>query len=400
MDGICSDLNCRFHWFDKEFTVKMIEASEQFLYFDLKYYLFVISDKPQDIWKGNDYFVTQIDIDWECPLFIKISDIATQLILDNVFGKNEKQEGEFGFKDITELEAQILTSYNEFLFSKITDVFREKTEIEELRSLEETRKNLLYLTFYIYPTLESQQEAGKIILSFPEYALKEPEVLAIPEQSIDILRFQNNYTRANIFVGKSRLTLEDIKLIEPGDIVLLEMSNLHFMTIVNGEEITFSVNPDPGLVINSTSTTGGQIMNNTDTSAKSIWDNLQVEVSAEFKKIKISLGELRQITEGLVVDIASIVENEILLHIDGEKIAKGELVIIGDKYGVKVTKIFHETDQAEKIVNDTSMAKKQYKDPEENIEENSEYTQNKEISLENEEEFFNNFEVGEDEDDI
>ncbi|MCK7485725.1 MAG: FliM/FliN family flagellar motor switch protein [Bacillus subtilis] len=60
--------------------------------------------------------------------------------------------------------------------------------------------------------------------------------------------------------------------------------------------------------------------------------------AAEFKKIKMSLGELKQITEGLVIDIASIAQNEIVLHVDEEKIASGELIIVGDRYGVKITK--------------------------------------------------------------
>ena len=34
-----------------------------------------------------------------------------------------------------------------------------------------------------------------------------------------------------------------------------------------------------------------------------IWDNILVDISAEFEGVKISLGEIKQISEGLVVDI-------------------------------------------------------------------------------------------------
>jgi len=348
--GICSGLNRRFHWFDKSFSSRLTEASAKFLQTNLYYYLFAITDKPLMIWKGNDYFVTQIDLTWDCPLYIKTSNITVQTILDNAFGKKEGDKQTLTLKKITELEAQILTGYNEFLFQKTAEAFKDKRELDEIQNLEGTRKKLIYLTFFVYSDLSGQEEAGKVIISLPEYALKEPELLPFPQNPIDILQFQESCTRADVFVGKSKITLEDLKQLEPEDIVILEKSNLHFMTIRGDEEVTFSVNPDPRLVINVGKTMGGKsAMNEANSPTKNIWDNLQVEVSAEFQKIKMSLGELRQITEGLVIDIASIVQNEITMHVDGEKIATGELVIIEDKYGVKITKVFHENKQEQEI---------------------------------------------------
>ena len=46
-------------------------------------------------------------------------------------------------------------------------------------------------------------------------------------------------------------------------------------------------------------------------------------------------------TEGLVVEVASLVDNEVRLHIDGKDLAVGELVIVGDKYGVMINKVLH-----------------------------------------------------------
>lgn len=121
------------------------------------------------------------------------------------------------------------------------------------------------------------------------------------------------------------------------------------MTLRCEEKIVFNVNPDPRLVIDIGNTEGEQQAVNGVNSTKNIWDSLQVEVSAEFKKIRISLGELRQITEGLVVELAPIVQNKMTLHVEGKDVALGELVIIGDKYGVKITKVFEETKQEQEI---------------------------------------------------
>lgn len=395
--GICSDINRRFYWFDKNFTMNLTDSSRRFLSTNIYYYLFSITEKPQSIWKGNDYFVTQIDLTWDCPIHIKTSNITVQTILDNAFGKNDEIKSELNLKDLSELEAQIITGYNEFLFQSINHAFKDKREIDEIQDLENSRKNLIYLTFFVHSDFLDQEEASKVIISFPEYVLKEPELLKFPEKPIDILHFKDSCTRADIFVGKSKITLEDLKVIETDDIVVLEKSNLHFMTIKGDEEVTFSVNPDPRLVINVDNTTGGkQTMNEMNSSIKNIWDNLQVEVSAEFKKIKISLGELRQITEGLVVDIASIVQNEIILHVDGEKIALGELVIIGDKYGVKVTKVFSESKQEQEIaVKEAAISNKNTITTNNNDSEHSTEAEFEEYSSEDDEFDYSDFEIEE-----
>ena len=54
----------------------------------------------------------------------------------------------------------------------------------------------------------------------------------------------------------------------------------------------------------------------------------------------MTLGELKQISKGLVIDLGPIMNNEISLLVENKTVAKGELVIINDKYGVKVTEVF------------------------------------------------------------
>ena len=65
------------------------------------------------------------------------------------------------------------------------------------------------------------------------------------------------------------------------------------------------------------------------------------------KKVKLTLGELKQISEGLVIDIGSVYDNKIDLKVEDKIVASGELVIINDRYGVKINEIFtEEKDQA------------------------------------------------------
>ena len=74
---------------------------------------------------------------------------------------------------------------------------------------------------------------------------------------------------------------------------------------------------------------------------KNLWDDIQIEVSAEFDKVKMTIGELKQITQGQIVDLGSVFNNEIFLYVEDKKVAKGELMIINDRYAVRLNEILN-----------------------------------------------------------
>jgi len=337
--GSCIDISRCFNWFDKQFVPNLNQLTKDFFNINLEIFLLAITYKPSIIWKGDDYFVTQIKITEDTSISFRISNTAAQLLFDNALGKNEKQKGMLDLKNITELEAYILTAYNEHLFKGLNDAFRTVKSIKKHQK--ESSDKLIHLTFCIS---KNKEETGKIILSFPQKVIRKPEPVKLPEKFLNVFNFYNSYTEASIYVGKSKICLEDLSNLEPDDFIVLENSNINQMILNCEKALPFQVNPNINSIINVNTDGGDQIVNDLN-SCKSLWDSLQVEVSAEFQKIKLSLGELKQITEGLVVDIASIAQNKITLHIDGKKIANGELVIINDRYGVKINEVFQSTEQ-------------------------------------------------------
>ena len=70
-----------------------------------------------------------------------------------------------------------------------------------------------------------------------------------------------------------------------------------------------------------------------------IWDSIEVEMVANFDAVDITLGELKKIQAGMVVDLTSIYQNRVTLTVEDKPIASGELVIVNDKYGVKITEV-------------------------------------------------------------
>ena len=122
-----------------------------------------------------------------------------------------------------------------------------------------------------------------------------------------------------------------------------------------GYEREFRITPNPALII-SVDNSGGEDMG-ANMSPANLWDSIQVEMGAEFDKVKISLGELKNIEQGLVVDIGSVYNNNVTLKVEEKTIAMGELVIVNDRYGVKINQVFAEPKQ-EPVVN--QMPQEQY----------------------------------------
>ena len=76
-----------------------------------------------------------------------------------------------------------------------------------------------------------------------------------------------------------------------------------------------------------------------DTTNTNLWDSIQVDMSAEFDKVKVTLGELKSIEEGLIVDLCSVYDNKVSLKVGGKTVAAGELVIINDRFGVRIQNV-------------------------------------------------------------
>ena len=108
-------------------------------------------------------------------------------------------------------------------------------------------------------------------------------------------------------------------------------------------EKDINLNPNLGLVLpydNNTDEGEDEMAENTN-----LWDSIEVEMHAHFDSVKISVGELKNIEEGLVVDLTSIYNNKVTLSVENKPIAKGELVIVNDRYGVKIDEVITKSEQ-------------------------------------------------------
>lgn len=317
------ELYKQFAWFDSVFTPVVENCSSEFFFDGFDYKLASISTNMNVLSQNDTFFVTKVKINSKNDVYIRISQDAINVILDKVLGKNNRR---FDLTEVTELEARIITAFNDFLYESLASNFT----IEPHRRYNE----ILHLTYFVKS--EVSDSAAKFIISVPKDILS-PQEIQRTEPRFEDRDFASSLVDVKLILGSTTFPVADIKRLDVGDIVVFENSNSSEMTLVcNNIVQKFQVKPNIKIIEPYDASGGGGMEDNTNTN---LWDSIQVDMSAEFDKVKITLGELKSIEEGLIVDLCSVYDNKISLKVGGKSVASGELVIINDRFGVRIEKV-------------------------------------------------------------
>ena len=338
-----NELYKEYNWYQNTFPQIVQDSYDEFFEKNFIVKFIGLSKNLNCLLNNESCFVTKIRIDENYDMFFRLTDRAIDLILSKALGASKTK---FNINKISELETKIITSFNSFMF----DAIKEKLNNPEPTVVKKTNFDVIHLTFLIKDTDEYNKDAGKIIISLPQ-ALLTPEQINSSGPKFSENDFPNCQTLAKIIVGKTKFSLYDLKSLEEGDLVVFEDSNISHLTLsILGEEMNIKITPNMDLLIPETSN-GGDEMSETH---QNIWDTIEVEMNAEFDAVKISLGELKNIEEGLVVDLTSLYDNNVTLKVEGKPIASGSLVIINDRYGVKVNNVIAQDNETSAPVRQTN----------------------------------------------
>lgn len=367
----------QYDWFYQNIFHSIQTACNEFFSELFSLHLVSISKNVNILFQGDDYFVTKIRIDKNHDVFFRCSCDGIKIILDKVLGENKK----FNLTNITELEAKIISSFNDYMYNSIIGFLLQPPPASQKRK----NFDVIHLTFFIK---DSQKDSGaKLIVSLPQVLLN-PNFNKELGQVFDVSDFNSSKIDVNINVGTTKFPLKDVKNLEKEDIVIFENSDIHLMKLIYKDyKKDFRVNPNPGLITSIENDNGGDNMEDNSLS-QTLWDNIQVEMGAEFEKVKITLGELKNIEQGLVVDIASVYDNKISLYVENKIIAKGELVIINDRYGVRIDEVFASQKNKPELQADLPKSEEA-----QIVQENLEHTEEKVPSEEEEEFDYSDFEL-------
>lgn len=317
------ELYRQFSWYDSIFTPVVKDCSDEFFFDGLEYKLASISTNMNVLAQNDTFFVTKVKINAKNDVYIRISQDAINVILDKVLGKNNRK---FDLTEVSELEARIITAFNDFLYESLAPNFT----IESHRRYTE----ILHLTYFVKS--EISDSAAKFIISVPKEILS-PQSIENTVPRFSDSDFANSLAEVNLVLGKTTFPVADVKKLDVGDIVLFEDSKSSEMTLVCDNIIQkFQVKPNVKIVVPYDTGVGGDM---NDMSNTNLWDSIQVDMFAEFDRVKVTLGELKNIEEGLIVDLCSVYDNKVSLKVGGKSVATGELVIINDRFGVRIEKV-------------------------------------------------------------
>lgn len=382
------DICLVFGWFDDRLKDALKKSMETF--WETRFFIKTqsltrnLSVKDDYISKGEIYFTLEVPVSSHQNAYIRLSSEFVRVMFHETLGSNSPV---FKLQDLSELEIKILNSFCEF----ITDEIKSLTIPHEKIPKNELKDKGVYNTTFLI----SKEDAslGKIVVSLPKNCLDVHQTEL--SENFKFEDFLETSTNVNILTGTSKIALNDLKSLQTGDIILLENSRVNYMEIKSGEiKQGFKVNPEPSLMLELDENEHDLGADMTDN--KNIWDDIQIEVGAEFNKVKMTLGDLKQISKGLVIDLGEILNNKISLLVENKVVAKGELVIINDRYGVKIDEIIssaHKNDTEKEEKKETKKGKQKEQEPDISPEEVNKIAQEaaKEV-LEDEEFDYSDFE--------
>lgn len=77
--------------------------------------------------------------------------------------------------------------------------------------------------------------------------------------------------------------------------------------------------------------------------------DVPLQISVEVGRCKILLKDLLTMTEGYVIELDKLAGEPLDLYVNSRLIARGEAVLVGDKFGIRLTDVVSKTDRVEKL---------------------------------------------------
>lgn len=77
------------------------------------------------------------------------------------------------------------------------------------------------------------------------------------------------------------------------------------------------------------------------------FSDVQVEISVEIGRVTMSLGEMLQLGPGSVVELDREITEPVIITAQGVRIASGEVVVINDRFAVRITEVSSTDEDAE-----------------------------------------------------
>ena len=322
--------------FSSQFCDVIKSALELFWEQDAKVILQGVNDyreiRDEKLVSNIDFFSSQIKVESHKPVIIRLSKEFIENILKNTLGLNSQV---FRLSAVTPLEINILNGFCEFLYKRLKDILISPSDA---KLSEKSEKNINM----VFVVAQKDDIISKIMISVPQDRVKFAPL--VKKQNFKEDDFITSNASIRLKAGSTRITLDELQNLSEDDIVVLDNSELDKMILLSGDvQKKFNIKINPSLIVDiNNDDEDEEDFNQTYEEVKmekNVWDDIQIELNAEFEKVKMTIGELKQISQGQIIDLGSIFDNEISLFVEDRKVAKGELIIINDRYAVRLNEV-------------------------------------------------------------
>ncbi len=75
--------------------------------------------------------------------------------------------------------------------------------------------------------------------------------------------------------------------------------------------------------------------------------DVEVEVTLEIGRRRMRISDVLKLTEGQTLDLAKTAGEPLDVYINGQLLGRGEAVVVGDRYGVRITEIVTPGDEGD-----------------------------------------------------
>ena len=234
---------------------------------------------------------------------------------------HEKTDNYFSCRNLNDLEQEILENFMQGLIEKTEEVFSDRQA--------EFSGESVYLIWLV----QTGRELGKLALALPKELLEGINFQPIwSEKQLQIVSL-----KLTLRAGSSILTLQELIDLEVGDFILLESSKSNILRIQGNYAIQVEINDCIPQISLPSEEKMSTISNKID---KETLNSLPVEVKAEFREIKMTLKDLFSLQTETVLPLQKVTESALFLTSQDKTIAKGELVVVNDRFGILIKEIF------------------------------------------------------------
>jgi flagellar motor switch/type III secretory pathway protein FliN len=341
------------------------EVIRQFWGVSVRATFLTVSDQAHYYWRMDDFYVSQLQL---APVtearpepamaLLRLSDTTCDTLLGQVLGAREPAQP-FDFRRISPLEASILSEFSRDVFACLRKQMMRKIPASAVPT------QVTHLVWIIRP---DKGKTGKLILSLPAEALRQASSPVAPGSPLRLSGeeplspdgqpgtptevpdafFFHVRMPVRLYLGMGRMSLIDMNQLEADDIVVLEQSRTDRMFLLvprSGERLPFGTSPEeirrhiPFQNPYPQEPSSMSIPSQSSSVRQRLWDNLMIDVSAEFEPVKLPLKHLKQMSEGLIVEMGDLLHNKVCLQVEGKTLAWGELMIVGDRFAVRIREV-------------------------------------------------------------